>query len=143
MSLSRMRLRAFLLALLSVFALTAATPAEATPEPEPVIPWRLVAAPLMMCESGGDPEAINESETETHWDGKVGSYGLYQFSHGTWMGITYQAFRLGLTPFDWGHVRPDYAPERIQTLMAELLWDKGEGRSHWGCWGTVKERLSI
>lgn len=91
-------------------------------------------AQIALCESDGDPRAVNESASETHWDGRVGSYGLYQFGRGTWGDVAGRAWRAGLVEVDWSHGYPHHAPPRAQTLIAEILWDDGRGWGHWrGC----------
>ena len=86
---------------------------------------------IMMCESGGDPLAENLSDTESHWDGRTGSFGLFQFSQGTWNDIAIRAFDGGLIDVDWSHSLPHYAPEEVQWDMARFVWDGGAGWHHW------------
>ena len=86
---------------------------------------------IMMCESRGDPQAENLSETEAHWDGRTGSFGLFQFSEGTWDDVARRTFEGGLIDVDWSHSPPHYAPEEVQWQMARLVWDSGEGWRHW------------
>ena len=86
---------------------------------------------IMMCESGGDPLAENLNETETHWDGRVGSFGLFQFAEATWQVVAKNVFDAGLTKIDWSHMPPHYAPPEIQRKIAYFTWDGGEGWQHW------------
>lgn len=86
---------------------------------------------IMMCESGGDPFAENLSETETHWDGRVGSFGLFQFGEGTWEDVAERLFAKGLMDIDWSKVPPHYAPPEVQRRIAYFTWDSGSGWEHW------------
>ena len=111
-------------------ALCASAPPAGTSSPEPAAPagtLRLIA----LCESGGDPGAVNVAASETHWDGRTGSYGLYQFGRGTWDDIARRAWLAGLVEVDWSHGYPHHAPPAAQTRLAEILWDAGRGWRHW------------
>ena len=79
------------------------------------------------CESHGDPWVVNENDQP---DGSA-SYGKYQFAQITWDDMAAKAYTLGLTASDWTQVVPTHAPERIQDILALVLWDGGEGWHHW------------
>ena len=63
------------------------------------------------CESGGNPRAVNPN----------GHYGKWQFSQSTWESVG-------------GTGRPDHASEAEQDYRASILWDNGDGASHWECY---------
>lgn len=52
-------------ALVSLLLTAAAKTRNFTP-----VPWSSLQRHLMLCESGGAPEAVNESATERHWNGE-------------------------------------------------------------------------
>lgn len=109
--------------------LLAAKPASAACETS-----RCWLSKIMMCESGGDPTAVNESRTEQHSNGQIGSYGLFQFGVPTWQYAVKAAHDINLGKkewIEWIHVYPDAAPENVQWAMAILIWDDGEGARHW------------
>ena len=110
--------------------LSAGPPGRGEVEHLPVAPAGLLDL-IAQCESSGDPAAVNVSASETHWDGRVGSYGLYQFGSGTWDDIARRAWRAGLVEVDWSHGYPHHAPPAAQTRLAEILWDDGRGWRHW------------
>jgi hypothetical protein len=70
------------------------------------------AIPAYICEreSGGDPTIWNSEGS--------GASGKYQAMHGTWGGYA-------------GYENAADAPEEIQDEWAALLWDGGNGCSHW------------
>lgn len=70
-------------------------------------PW----APLIMCESGGNPAALNPADT----NGRA-SLGLVQFQQATWDGVARNA--------GWAHLvglDPRTQPASVQLEMAEQL----------------------
>ena len=91
---------------------------------------------IMMCESGGDPLAVNEQPTERHANGQIGSYGLFQFGIPTWQIAVKAAQKIGYRNREWIHwihAYPDAAPEDVQWDMARLIWNQedGKGWRHW------------
>ena len=65
---------------------------------------------VRQCESGGDYGAVNPN----------GHYGAWQFSQSTWESVG-------------GTGRPDQASPAEQDRRAAILWDGGNGASHWQC----------
>lgn len=65
---------------------------------------------VKQCESGGDYGAVNPN----------GHYGAWQFSQSTWESVG-------------GTGRPDHASPAEQDKRAAILYDGGNGASHWEC----------
>ena len=86
---------------------------------------------IMMCESGGDAEAVNESESERREGERDGSYGAWQFGPDTWVIGAKAAFDLTLTDIDWSHGYPHAASMEVQRTVAKIIYDEGEGLRHW------------
>lgn len=99
------------------------TPVSAAP-PEPLsnyIRLHSVMANIKYCESRGNYEAINESDSEYHpEDGTTGSYGAYQIWPALWKETVLKYFPKQYSA--WSLYRPDQAPPIIQDLVAGMIY---------------------
>ena len=79
---------------------------------------------IRLCESGGDYQAVNVSDSEWHPQWKTqGSYGAYQLSQPIWDEQTGRNNRGAHPLSSWEGIRPDLAPPYIQDRVAESLYD--------------------
>ena len=79
-------------------------------------------------ESGGDYTAANLSTSETHTDGRVGSFGGYQIAEFNWEEATEWMAEQGMR--DWSGIRPDRAPPIVQDAVAVWLCER-YGKCPW------------
>ena len=92
---------------------THATPRRTATTTAYTAPTRSSSTPpdyIKQCESGGSYTAVNPN----------GHYGAWQFSQSTWESVG-------------GTGRPDHASPAEQDYRASILWDGGNGASHWEC----------
>lgn len=120
-----------LISALSFSAVLASTATAQTTTTEDLL------AGIRWCESRGHYSAVNEGISETHFDGRVGSYGAYQFGQATWDWVASRHELFWLVG-----IRPDRAPWWAQDAMARLLVAlethddmEGVGNYSWRHWG--------